>query len=158
MLKYTLYIHVIVLQLYAQKIKCSLTYIISASIKAVVDGAVNELHKYNQTIESKDMLIPDLISGDFDSINPDLLQHYREKVIKLGKIIYIYCVFSETVSDLTNCIAVFEYITHYFATHLLSPKIAHSGSNLTFRTLKLYQHLIRIRRTSRNACGLWYKR
>ena len=68
------------------------TYIISASIKAVVDGAVNELHKYNQTIESKDMLIPDLISGDLNSINPDLLQHYREKVIKFGKI--IYCVFS----------------------------------------------------------------
>ena len=60
--------------------KFSRTYIISASIKAVVDGGVNELHKYNQTIESKDKLIPDLISGDFDSINPDLLQHYREKV------------------------------------------------------------------------------
>ena len=118
LLKYTLYIHVIVLQLYAQKIKCSLTYIISASIKAVVDGAVNELHKYNQTIESKDMLIPDLISGDFDSINPDLLQHYREKVIAFG--IITYCVFSETVSDLTNCIAVFEYIAHYFAVPLLS--------------------------------------
>ena len=72
----------------------TLKHIISASIKAVVDGAMNELHKYNQTIESKDMLIPDLISGDFDSINPDLLQHYREKVIKFGKI--IYCVFSGT--------------------------------------------------------------
>ena len=95
LLKYTLYIHVIVLQLYAQKIKCSLTYIISASIKAVVDGAVNELHKYNQTIESKDMLIPDLISGDFDSINPDLLQHYREKVIAFGKI--ALCIFRDCV-------------------------------------------------------------
>ena len=57
-------------------------YIISACIKAVVDGAVNEMHKYNQTIEPKDKLIPDFISGDFDSINPDLLQHYREKVKK----------------------------------------------------------------------------
>ena len=66
--------------------KFSRTYIISASIKAVVDGGVNELHKYNQTIESKDKLIPDLISGDFDSINRDLLQHYREKVIRFGKI------------------------------------------------------------------------
>ena len=52
----------------------------SASVKAVVDGAVNELHKYNETQKSGDGLIPDLISGDFDSIHPDLIQYYKEKV------------------------------------------------------------------------------
>ena len=58
----------------------------SACIKAVVDGAVNELHKYNKTCEPKEVLVPDLISGDFDSINPDLLQQYQEKVKLLQQI------------------------------------------------------------------------
>ncbi len=52
----------------------------------MVDGAVNELHKYNETLDKP--LIPDLISGDFDSVQPDLLQHYKEKVLLLFTIFH----------------------------------------------------------------------
>ena len=48
-----------------------------------MDGAVNELHKYNKTYENGDGFIPDMISGDFDSVHVDLLEHYREKVKKV---------------------------------------------------------------------------
>ena len=44
-----------------------------------VDGGTNEL--YNNTGEEREMFMPDLITGDFDSIYPHVLQYYKEKVI-----------------------------------------------------------------------------
>lgn len=44
-------------------------------MKIVVDGAANELH------DLLPELVPDLITGDFDSILPNVLQYYRDKVL-----------------------------------------------------------------------------
>ncbi|KAJ8307014.1 hypothetical protein KUTeg_015098 [Tegillarca granosa] len=48
-----------------------------ASYKVIVDGATNEL--YRCTSGNLDF-IPDLITGDFDSAKPELLNFYKEKV------------------------------------------------------------------------------
>ena len=50
----------------------------SALVKASVDGAVNIL--YTCPHLDHDIFIPDLITGDFDSALPQVIQHYKEKV------------------------------------------------------------------------------
>lgn len=52
--------------------------IISAVFKACADGGTNEL--YDNTADDRDNYLPDLISGDFDSVRDEVLQFYKEKV------------------------------------------------------------------------------
>ncbi|KAJ8307294.1 hypothetical protein KUTeg_015378 [Tegillarca granosa] len=52
-------------------------FIFTALYKVIVDGATNEL--YTCTSGNLDF-IPDLITGDFDSAKPELLNFYKEKV------------------------------------------------------------------------------
>lgn len=49
-----------------------------AVYRASVDGATNYL--YNKPGPEREQFIPDLISGDFDSVDEQVLQFYREKV------------------------------------------------------------------------------
>ena len=49
-----------------------------ACLKAVVDGAINEL--YNCPDLARDQFTPDFISGDFDSAKPQVLEYYGNKV------------------------------------------------------------------------------
>ena len=53
--------------------------LISAIVKASVDGAANIL--YNTPALDHESYIPDIITGDFDSVLPPILEHYKEKVI-----------------------------------------------------------------------------
>ena len=52
--------------------------LLTACLKAVVDGGINEL--YNCPDLVTDQFIPDFISGDFDSAKPEVLEYYRKKV------------------------------------------------------------------------------
>ena len=52
--------------------------IFSASFIAVVDGAINAIHQSSP--EKAPTIIPHLITGDFDSAEPDILNYYRQKV------------------------------------------------------------------------------
>ena len=51
---------------------------ILAVVKATIDGGTNEL--YDNTEKERDSYIPDIITGDFDSARPEVLQFYKEKV------------------------------------------------------------------------------
>ena len=49
-----------------------------AAVKAMVDGGINEL--YYNTKDHREDYIPDMVTGDFDSAPPEVLQFYKEKV------------------------------------------------------------------------------
>lgn len=46
--------------------------------KASVDGATN--HLYTKLGTNSGMFVPDLISGDFDSVFKEVLEYYKNKV------------------------------------------------------------------------------
>ena len=48
----------------------------------MVDGAANELYQYSNA--DPPIFMPDLITGDFDSAKPNVLQFYKEKVGGIG--------------------------------------------------------------------------
>jgi thiamine pyrophosphokinase len=51
---------------------------ITAAIRATVDGGTNEWYKFSLTMENQlNNPIPDLISGDFDSVEPQSLSYFR---------------------------------------------------------------------------------
>ncbi|KAM4688777.1 thiamine pyrophosphokinase 1 isoform 2-T2 [Discoglossus pictus] len=49
-----------------------------AAIRACADGGANSLYRITDGVHCK--FIPDYISGDFDSIQPDVMAFYKEKV------------------------------------------------------------------------------
>ena len=48
---------------------------------AATDGAVNQLSKI--FAHKKEEYLPDLISGDFDSADPETIDYYKSKVCKI---------------------------------------------------------------------------
>ena len=54
-------------------------YIFPAKLKVAVDGGTNEL--YSNTGEEREKYMPNVITGDFDSVHPHVLQYYKEKVL-----------------------------------------------------------------------------
>lgn len=49
-----------------------------AAIRATVDGGTNEWYKFSLTMENQlNNPIPDLVSGDFDSVEPQSLSYFR---------------------------------------------------------------------------------
>lgn len=50
----------------------------AAVIRIYVDGAANGVYSHPDISRSEFM--PTLVSGDFDSIRPEVLQFYRDKV------------------------------------------------------------------------------
>ncbi|XP_053373911.1 thiamin pyrophosphokinase 1-like [Mercenaria mercenaria] len=52
-----------------------------ALFKATVDGGTNEL--YDNMAEQRGKYLPNLITGDFDSARPEVLQFYKEKGVEI---------------------------------------------------------------------------
>lgn len=52
-----------------------------AQVRAVIDGAINEL--FNCPDLARDQFMPDFISGDFDSAKPEVLEYYRKKGVEI---------------------------------------------------------------------------
>ncbi|OWF46943.1 thiamin pyrophosphokinase 1-like isoform X2 [Mizuhopecten yessoensis] len=52
-----------------------------ATLKATVDGGTNVL--YDSVKADRDLYIPDLISGDFDSIRPEVSEFYKSKGVEI---------------------------------------------------------------------------
>lgn len=53
-----------------------------ASFRMVVDGGGNQLYSLMEqykTADKENFWIPNVISGDFDSVKPDVLEFYRQK-------------------------------------------------------------------------------
>lgn len=48
-----------------------------AKIKVTVDGGTNEWFSFSKSIDQKVNLAPDLVTGDFDSVQPQLLNYYK---------------------------------------------------------------------------------
>lgn len=69
-----------------------------AKLKATVDGGTNEL--YNNTGEKRDDYLPDVITGDFDSVYPHVLQYYKEKSVEIIETP------DQDYTDFTKCLQV----------------------------------------------------
>lgn len=69
-----------------------------AKLKVTVDGGTNEL--YNNTEDERDKYIPHLITGDFDSVQPNVLQYYKEKNVEILETP------DQDYTDFTKCLQV----------------------------------------------------
>lgn len=52
-----------------------------ATFKATVDGGTNEL--YDNTDDIREEFLPQIITGDFDSVRPEVLEYYKEKGVEV---------------------------------------------------------------------------
>ncbi|CAH1773541.1 unnamed protein product [Owenia fusiformis] len=67
-----------------------------AVLTACVDGGTNELYKH--TVQDFPQLVPDIISGDFDSAVADVLQYYKSKGCE------IIPTLDQSETDFTKCL------------------------------------------------------
>lgn len=70
----------------------------TASVKAFADGGANQV--YRIVGENPEKYIPDYISGDFDSINPDVMNFYRAKGVE------VISTPDQNETDLTKCLRI----------------------------------------------------
>ncbi|CAI9719480.1 thiamin pyrophosphokinase 1-like [Octopus vulgaris] len=74
-----------------------------AVLKVFVDGAANEVYSHL----SKEDFLPDIITGDFDSIRPEVKEHYQQKNVEIVETP------DQDETDFTKCLRiVFGKINH----------------------------------------------
>lgn len=108
-----------------------------STYKVCVDGGLKILHHINESIQrSGNLFLPDLVSGDFDSANPKLLEFYRNQGTEIEHTP------EQDNTDFTKCIAIigrklkakeienFESVKHVVALSGVSERFDHSLSNI----------------------------
>lgn len=70
-----------------------------AVIRAATDGACNHLHEI-MTNKANSNFVPDLLTGDFDSAKPDILQFMRDKGARLVETV------DQNYTDFTKCLQI----------------------------------------------------
>lgn len=73
------------------RISASILNKISATVKMTVDGGTSQWDSFIRMLPQEDqrtIQLPDLVTGDFDSITEELLQKYKTKGCKVNLKLY----------------------------------------------------------------------
>ncbi|PIK50419.1 putative thiamine pyrophosphokinase 1 [Apostichopus japonicus] len=80
-------------------------------IRAATDGASNHLHEIMMN-KSNSNFVPDLLTGDFDSAKPEVLQFMKEKGAKLVETL------DQNFTDFTKCLQIVDRTIEHNKLHV----------------------------------------